>query len=134
MGNTTLNGIILHNGSNATISENFCVKGSNLTSMPMYSNDSDQTDVFDFGGVTKNITLSGIYIASDIASLKTWIESIEALNQGHQDAEAGAPYNLVDDLRGTIKVKIVNFETKWLEAEPTKIEWNIELIQSSENA
>lgn len=134
MGNTTLNGIVLHNGSTAVITENFCIKESNLIPMPLYSNDSDETDVFDFGGVTKNLTLSGNYKAADVNSLKSWIESIEALNQGHQDSEAGAPYTLVDDLRGTIKVKVVSFESKALEANPTIVEWNLELIQSGTNA
>ena len=134
MANTTINGIVLHNGSTAVITENLCVKESNLTELPMYSNDSDKTDVFDFGGVTKNITINGKYTASNVVDLKTWIESIEDLEQGHQDIDAGAPYTFVDDLRGTIKVKVRSFDTTYAEGEPNKINWTLSIVQSSENA
>ena len=102
--------------------------------LPLYGNDSDATDVFDFGGVTKNIRLTGIYIGANVAALKSWIGSIEALQQGHQDKDAGAPYELVDDLRGTINVKVKSFGTSWISAETNKIGWTLNIVQSSENA
>lgn len=134
MVNTTIAGIILHNGSNAVITENQCDKETFLVEMPLYGNDSDETDVFDFGGVTRNIRLTGIYIGANVAALKIWIESIEALQQGHQDKDAGAPYELVDDLRGTINVKVKSFGTSYIEAAPTKIGWTLNIVESSENA
>jgi len=124
----------LHNGSNAVITENHCDKETLLVEMPLYGNDSDATDVFDFGGVTKNIRLTGIYIGADVSALKTWIDSIEALQQGHQDKDAGAPYELVDDLRDTIDVKVKSFSTAYIEAAPTKIGWTLNIVQSSTNA
>jgi len=134
MSNTTLNSIVLHNGSNAVIVENDCRKEGVLTILPLYLNDSDLTDVFDFGGTIKTINLTGSYIATSTANLKTWIESVEALINGHQDPESGAPWTLVDDLRGTIKVKVLDFNTTWTEADPTRVGWTIKLVQSSENA
>ena len=50
MANTTLGGITLDNGSNAIINDNDCRKESELAPQPLYLLDSDQTDVFDFGG------------------------------------------------------------------------------------
>ena len=134
MANTTINGVILHDGSNATITENDCRKDAVLTILPLYLNDSDLTDVFDFGGTIKIITLTGNYIGANLAAAKTWLESVEALIQGHQDVQAGAPYTFVDDLRGTIKVKILEFGSTFMEAETTRISWTLKIVQSSTNA
>lgn len=134
MANTTLSGVTLHDGANAIIRENDCRKEAVLAIMPLYLSDSDLTDVFDFGGTIKLITLTGVFIGADIAALKTWVESVEALIQGHQDVDAGAPYSFVDDLRGSIKVKILDFNSTKAEGESTMIRWTLKLVQSSENA
>jgi len=134
MGNTTLNGITIHNGSSAVINSNACSKSSSLTVIPLYLNDSENTNVFDFGGTVKTINLSGGYIADTVAGLKTWVESLEGLQQGHQDVDAGAPYEFVDDLRGTINVKVLEFTSTQVQAEPTRVTWTIKLVQSSTNA
>ena len=134
MANTTINGIVLHDGSNAIITENDCRKEGVLTILPLYLNDSDLTDVFDFGGTIKIINLSGVYVGANVAALKTWLESVEALIQGHQDIDAGAPWTFVDDLRGTIKVKVLDFSTTKMEGDSTKLNWVIKIVQSSTNA
>ena len=134
MANTTINGITVYNGSSAVIIENSCTKNGNLTVFPLYLNDSDLTDVFDFGGTVKTINLTGSYTAAATANLKTWIDSIEVLIQGHQDIQAGAPYVFVDDFRGTIKVKVLSFNSTAIPGEPTRVGWTLKLVQSSENA
>jgi hypothetical protein len=134
MGNTTIGAITLHNGTNATITENSCSKDATLTVLPLYLSDSDETDVFDFGGVTKTINLSGTYYSSSTAALKSWIDSIEALVQGHQDTDAGYPLTFTDDMRGTIKVKIFSFSSTWTEGDPSKITWSMKIVEASENA
>ena len=134
MGNTTLSGITLHDGNNAIIIENDCRKEAVLTILPLYLNDSDLTDVFDFGGTIKIITLTGIYIGANVIALKTWLESVEGLIQGHQDVQAGAPYTFVDDLRGTINVKILAFNSTKMEGDSTKLSWTIKLVQASTNS
>jgi len=134
MSNTTLNGITLHDGANAVIIENDCRKESILAILPLYLSDSDLTDVFDFGGVIKTITLTGSYVGANVAALKTWIDSMEALQQGHQDIDAGAPYAFVDDLRGSINVKVLEFSSPWIASEPTRVNWTIKLVNSSTNA
>ena len=134
MSNTTIKGIALHDGVNAVIKDNDCTKESNLVPMPLYTQDADETDVFDFGGATKLITLSGVYMNTTVALIKTWIDSIEALVQGQQDTEQGYPLTFIDDLRGTLKVKVISFNSDWREAEPTIASWSIKLIQSSTNS
>jgi hypothetical protein len=127
MANTTLNSIVLHNGSDKVITENHCGKESNLVPQPLYGYDSDQTDVFDFGGAIKTITLSGFYIAEDVEDQFSFIDSIEALAPGKQDS----PIELVDDLRGTINVKVNSVNTDKTSGEPSRITWEIKLINSS---
>jgi len=134
MGNTTLKNITLHNGTTTVIRENDCRKEAVLTILPLYLNDSDLTDVFDFGGTIKIITLTGSFVGANLAAVKTWVDSVEALIQGHQDIAAGAPYTFVDDLRGTIKVKILDFNSTFLEADPVRITWALKLVESSTNA
>ena len=134
MGNTTIAGIVIDNGGSAVVTENDCKKESNLAIMPLYLSDSDATDVFDYGGVVKTITLSGSYTAVSVALIKTWVESIEALQNGHQDTDAGYPLTFVDDLRGTIKVKIMDFSSTKTEAAVSRITWSLKLVQSSTNA
>lgn len=138
MVSTTLNApaglITLHNGANAIIKSNVVSKKSNLAIMPLYLSDSDDTDVFDYGGVTKLITLTGVFIAETIAELKSWIDSIEAVQNGHQDTDANYPMMFNDDLRGSLYVKVKDFTSEWNEAEPTKINWSLKLVQSSTNA
>jgi len=134
MGNTTLKNITLHNGTTTVIRENDCRKEAVLTILPLYLNDSDLTDVFDFGGTIKIITLTGSFVGANLAAVKTWVDSVDALIQGHQDIAAGAPYTFVDDLRGTIKVKILDFNSTFLEADPVRITWALKLVESSTNA
>jgi len=134
MANTTLGAVTLHDGSSAIITENNCRKEAIMSVLPLYLSDSDATDVFDFGGTIKLITLTGVYIGANVAALKTWVDAVEALIPGHHDTEAGYPLDFSDDLRGSIKVKIMDLDTTHSEGDPTKINWTIKLVQASEYA
>jgi len=140
MANTTLYGgedsvtVTLHDGSGSIIKENNCRKEAVLAVQPLYLYDSDLTDVLDFGGCVKTINLTGVFTGANVAALKTWVDSIEALIQGHQDVKAGYPLIFTDDLRGTIKVKILDFDSTFTEGQQTVIDWTLKLVHSSENA
>ena len=134
MGNTTIGGITIHNGSNAVITENNSRKESVLTVLPLYLSDSDETDVFDFGGVTRIINFSGNYRGATQAAVKSFIDSMEGLIQGHQDTEAGYPLTLVDDIRGTIKVKIFDFDSTYSEGDPLRCAWTLKVVEASTNS
>ena len=134
MGDTSIAGIVIDNGGSVVVTENDCKKESSLAIMPLYLSDADKTDIFDYGGVVKTITLSGSYTAATVAAIKTWIESIEALQNGHQDTDIGYPLTFIDDLRGTIKVKIMDFSSTKTEAAVSRITWSLKLVQSSTNA
>ena len=133
MADTTLGGVTLQDLDQANIEENTARKEAILTPMPLYSQDSSQTDVFDFGGVIKTITLIGSYAGTSVANCKTFIDSVEALIQGQQDRAAGYPITFTDDLRGTLKVKVMDFEST-LASGNFKCTWTLKIVESSENA
>lgn len=134
MGNTTVGTITLQDATNSFIQENTCRKEAVLTPMPFYMLDSDETDVYDFGGCIKTISLNGIYIGSSVANVKTYIDSIETLVNGAQDISSGYPLIFTNDYRGTIKVKIMDVETTTVAGNPIMCTWSLKLIQASENA
>lgn len=134
MANTTVKDVIFDNGTTIRITENTARKESSVVVMPLYSMDSDNTDTFDYGGVVRTFTLQGITVSEDLATLKEWIESAEALQQGHQDTADGYPVNFIDDLRGTVKVKIMSFDSTMFQGDTVSATWTIKLVESSENA
>ena len=106
--------------------------------LPLYLNDSDGTDVFDFGGVTKMITLNGVFVGATEAAVKVFVDAVEALVQGQQDVGNGYPLIFTDDRRGTgasaLKVKVLDFESIFVAGYPTACTWTLKLVQSSTNA
>ena len=134
MANTTVGNVIFQDLSNSFIRENAARKEALLTPLPLYLMDSDETDVFDFGGTIKIITLIGIFVGDTEAAVKTFVDSAEALIQGNQDTNAGYPLTFKDDRRGTLKVKIMDFESVFVEGFPTAATWVLKIIQSSTNA
>ena len=128
-GNTPI--VTLQDLSDAFIIENSARKEAILTPMPLYTKDSNETDVFDFGGVIKTITLIGFYAKDTQADAKAFIDSVEAFVQGQQDTDAGYPIDFKDDLRGNLKVKIMNFDSTQMAGDVTQITWNLKLVQSS---
>lgn len=140
MVNTTLTNentattVILQDLDKSFISENTARKEAILTPMPLYLNDSDDTDVFDFGGCIKTITFSGVYVDTSQANVKVWVDSVEDFIQGHQDTDAGYPLKLTDDLRGALKVKVMDFESTQVAGEVVSCTWTLKLVESSENA
>lgn len=134
MANTTLGGMVLDGDGQCFITDNSCRKEAMIVPMPLYLNDSDNTDVFDYGGVIKTLNLSGLFIGTSIGNAKTFMDNAEAMCQGHQDTDAGYPLTFIDDFRGTIKVKIQEFESTKEGGSPLIVRWNIKLVQSSTNA
>ena len=138
MANTTISSekittIILQGDNKSLIEENTSRKEAFLTPMPIYLNDSDQTDVFDFGGTVKTITLIGNY-TGDETEQKDFIDSIQNLIQGHQDVAAGYPLTFTDDLRGILKIKVLDFESTKVDGQPNRITWTLKLVEASEAA
>ena len=136
IGNPTggISNIILQGDGNSFIRENIVRKESNMAILPLYLLDSDETDVFDFGGVVKLINLNGAFIGAAESNVKTFVDAVEALVQGVQDIGSGYPLTFKDDRRGTLKVKILDFESIFIAGYPTACTWTLKLVQSSTNA
>ena len=134
MANTTIGSMVLEGDGNSFIAENSCRKEAILSPLPLYTKDSDDTDVFDFGGTIKTLTLSGVFIGATKAACKTFIDTGEAFIQGQQDPQNGYPKTLTDDFRGTPKVKVESFESSKEKGEPLFVRWTFKFIQSSINA
>ena len=131
MGNTTLGVITLHDGATAVMNDNNTKKSAELIAQPLYTQDSDETEVMDYGGTIKKITLSGTKIADNIAALKVWIDALEGLINGQQDHGNSYPITLADDLRGTILVKVEEVDTSMKEGEVVNATWTVKLIQAA---
>lgn len=129
---TTLGLITLEGDGHSFIAENTCRKEGVLTPMPMYLMDSTDTEVFDYGGVLKTLNITGIYIGADKAAVKDFIDTCEALIQGCQDVEHGYPVTFQDEFRGTIKVKLLDFESTKTQGEPLIARWTFKLVQAKE--
>jgi hypothetical protein len=137
--NTTLGGVTLNGDSKSFIAEKSVRKEALVTPMPLYGLDSEDTDIFDFGGVIKSINISGVYVDTTIANIQSFIQSCENLIQGQQDKEAGYPLTFVDDYHknssgGNMKVKIMDFESTASAGSPLIIRWTFKLFEASENA
>lgn len=137
MANTTLGTLTLGGDGTAIIMENTSRKEAVLAVLPLYLNDSDNTDVFDFGGTIRTIDLSGKYIGGSISANKTFIDALEALIQGDQSVQAGYPLTFTDDLRAPsgMKVKIMECSSTMIDTEGIEqCTWTLKLVQSSTNA
>lgn len=107
--------------------------------MPLYLSDSDGTEVLDFGGTVRLITLVGIYVDTSEDNVQTFIESVEDLINGAQDNSNNAPYTFTDDRRtnsnrDSVKVKILDFESMFIAGWPLGCTWRLKLVEASENA
>ena len=133
-----ISNITLQGDNNSFIQDNIVRKEATLSILPLYLLDSDETDVFDFGGTIKLITLNGVFIGATESNVKTFVDKVEDLIQGHQDTNAAYPLTFTDDRRGTgndaLKVKVMSFESIFVAGYPTACTWNLKLVQSSTNA
>lgn len=125
--------ITLQGDSKAFVVSNTASVEAVFISTPKYGSDPSETDVLDYGGAVKIITLEGIYVDT-MANIKTFVESCEALINGIQSKSEGYPLTFTDTLRGTKLVKVMNFMSTLIEGEATTISWTLKLIESSNNS
>ena len=107
-----------------------CVKGAFLTDMPLFGSDSDETDVFDFGGTVRKIILTAFKTGTP-TELATFTIALNTLINGDQSPDQKYPIDYVSDLLGTIKVKIDNISLTWAAGQPTILRYTIQMIESS---
>ena len=83
-------------------------KDANLITIPFPEGDSAATETYDLLGVTKIITISGVF-TGDTATVKAAVDVISALIDGDQSTSV----SLVTDEVGTLSVKMASFDVTW---------------------
>lgn len=116
----TLGGIALGTVTSETVS-----KQGNLTPIPLLFLDADKTNVFDYGGVTRVITIEG-YFNGTLAANLTSIQNIEALQAGNQIDTI--VYD--SDFRADMNVKIEKIDSTITGGTPRILVYTISMIQA----
>jgi len=114
----TLDGIELQGLSSIRVD-----KTANIIPLPLPSQDSDTTEVFDLLGVVKILTFTGEAARSTVAATKSFVDSIEALCDGNQDV-----IEFVSDQTGTLTGMIASVGTT-TDVPGFKSTFNIKFIQ-----
>lgn len=106
-------------------------KNANLMIIPMPLSDSNSTDVFDYMGTTREITIEGNFNSSNTGSVLGFIGSIQAFVFGQQ---AYAWYNS-DVIAGSIPVKVSYVNIEKAGGEPiTFVKWNAKFTESTQTS
>jgi len=108
------------------ISRDYAKKTSGLVPIPSVQEDSDSTEVIDFSAPIREFTVEGKYYATSTATLTTFIDLIESFIDGQQDTTV----EYISDLRGTANVKVMNFDSDWLEGQPSIATYTLRLVES----
>jgi hypothetical protein len=81
----------------------------NIIPLPMPGDDSSGTETFDMLGVTRTISLSGVFVGTT-AQIITAVNNLEALINGDQSASVPL---VVDEFGETYQVKVASMSTNW---------------------
>lgn len=101
-------------------------KTAQITPLPLPLSDSNQTDVFDFGGVIRTISLTTVK-SGNTAALQSLITALNNILDG--DQVSTVPY--VSDLFGTINVKLMDVSFTYVAGKPLTMTMSIRLVESS---
>ena len=98
----------------------------NIIPLPMPGDDSSGTETFDMMGVTRTISLSGVFVGTT-TEVKTAVEAIEAIVNGDQSASVPL---VVDEFGETYQVKVASMSTNWsVDGVSRRCQYRIMLIQ-----
>jgi len=102
-------------------------KKADLVPYQAIRQDSDQTQVLDFGGVVMEITIIGIKTGTPV-ELNSFCQLLRWLVDGQQNSIL-----YVSDMleAGGIRVKVKDLSFDYLSGKPNELSYNIVLIQSS---
>jgi hypothetical protein len=120
MTNPTLNSVAL--GKVESINS---IKSANIVPINLAGTDSDGTFVMDLFGVTRIITINGVYTGSTTSAVKSQVDAIDALIDGQQSVVA-----FVSDETGTINCMINSHDVTW-ENPSNRARYTIQLVEGS---
>lgn len=125
----TLDGESLGNINNEVVR-----KLASLTAMPIPTEDSDTTQVFDYSGASREITIEGRYVDTSLANIFTnFVDVFNTILSGNQNGTSSY-INYVSDLHGTIKVKLDEFivENDTEATGPLSVAYTMRLIETED--
>ena len=96
---------------------------ANIIPLPMPTEDSSQTEIFDMLGVVKTISVQGTFSGNTVADVKLLVDALEGLVTGNQST-----ISFVSDQTGTVTVMVSDVTTSW-DVPGFKCDYNIKLIQ-----
>ena len=100
----------------------------NIIPLPMPGEDETATETFDMLGVTRTISVSGVFVGAT-ADIITAVNALEALIDGDQSSSVPL---IVDELGATYQVKVASMSTNWTVAGVSlRCEYRIMLIQGT---
>jgi len=101
----------------------------NIIPLTIPGEDSSGTETFDMLGVTRTISLNGIFVGTT-SDVKDAVELIEALVNSPDGQEESVPF--VSDETGTYQVKVASVGTNWaVDGVSLRCEYSIMLIQGA---
>lgn len=102
-------------------------KTTDLFNTPLPASDSDELVALDIFGTVRRITISGT-ITGDMTNLQTFLTNMDSLQDGKQ--------NLMTYTSSihptTLNVYITNFNPTYSEAQPTILNYQLELLEAGE--
>jgi hypothetical protein len=84
-------------------------KDPNIILLSFPGSDSSAAEVYDLMGVTKTITINGVFTGSNVAAVKALVDAIDTLCDGNQTSTV----SLVSDEIGTLSVMVGPFTVTW---------------------
>ncbi len=117
----TLNSVDLSNCDNIAFT-----LSSNIVQLPFPGSGSSSADVFDLTGVTRVITVNGVFTGATTAAVKTKVDNIAALIDGDQTATV----EFVTDELGTVNVMVASFDVTW-EVPSNRARYSLKLLEGT---
>lgn len=110
-------------------------KTPQVTPLPIPLSDSDETDVFDFGGVIRTITIT-TWKDGAISTLQGLINSLESIVDGDQSTTVTYHSDLLDGTTkypdGNVDVKITNLNYIYDRETPRRLILTLTLTEASD--
>lgn len=100
---------------------------TNIIQIPMPTQDSDSTEVFDMLGVKREIILMGHFTGANIAATKTAVDNIRALADKEQTATVDFSSEQLGEGANVVAVMISEFETNWDTTSAVKTDYILKL-------
>jgi hypothetical protein len=99
-------------------------KDAHIVPLPFPGADSDSTETFDLLGVTKIITVVGVFTGANVAAVKSQVDNISSEVDGEQDSSVV----FSSDETGNLNVKVASFDVTW-EIPSNRAKYTLKLIE-----